>query len=60
MIKKQIFDNEKYLREQAAEIKNRIDRFDNNLLLQLIQFLRKQFHPEKQDQRKDNNPPSEH
>lgn len=34
MIKKQIFDNEKYLREQAAEIKNRIDRFDNKLYLE--------------------------
>lgn len=34
MIQKTIFDNEKYLKEQAAEIKKRIDRFDNKLYLE--------------------------
>lgn len=30
----QIFDNEKYLREQAGEIRKRIERFDNKLYLE--------------------------
>ncbi len=34
MMEKNIFDNEKYLKEQAAEIKQRIDRFDNKLYLE--------------------------
>ena len=34
MTGKIIFDNEKYLKEQAAEIKKRINRFDNKLYLE--------------------------
>ncbi|WDP91523.1 MAG: DUF1846 domain-containing protein [Desulfobacter sp.] len=34
MTDRTIFDNERYLREQAAEIQKRIDRFDNKLYLE--------------------------
>jgi uncharacterized protein (UPF0371 family) len=34
MSQKTIFDNERYLKEQAAEIRQRIKQFDNKLYLE--------------------------